>query len=108
MMPNQGPAAKTATGQRKGIARHIVCKSLGTLVLLISPWFLRAMAEDGGAAQTESAVTAMPSDGGAKHEDSNLAAKVAPCKVDAADSLKDAFKSGSWPFQPLARPSVPK
>jgi len=105
MMPNHGPAAITATGQRIGLAQRIVRRSPILFILLASLWILCAMLAVASGAQGSSEDKAQPEaakeSGQAGPADSDVA------KPDA-NSKTGQFTRGSWPFKPLERPKVPQ
>src|SRR5262245_49769427 len=100
MMPNHGPAAITATGQRIGVAQRIVLKLSVPSILLASPWILCAMLAVASGAQG-------PSENQAKEESQPQQTDSAAPKSDSdANSKTGEFKHGSWPFEPLKRTKV--
>jgi hypothetical protein len=106
MMPNHGPVAITAAGQRIGLARRFVRESLILFILIVSAWILCAMLAVASNAQTAS--ESQPQAGASMPAELARPADSADKANARGNSKTGEFKHGTWPFQPLERPNVPK
>ena len=111
MQPSQGLVA-TATGPRKGFVRHTVSVLLAQLLVLSIPCILRAGADSAviarAAVETVSGVVAKSTPGTSTADELRASKSSTAESKSAAESDKNQFKHGDWPFFPVERPAAPK